>query len=262
MCTGSFTTILGVHQARCSLMWLAGRMLTEGLEVDRRLRTRRGGAWSRLTAVILVAMTLFTVTGLALAASVHRPHMGARSSEQGTVYWNPLRNQWTVYRWGGCRTVVYWYIDPTISSSWTTAITNAVSKWDNSGYCSPDFIKTASSNAARLKFRNEADGAYCGADFAVRAWYAVACRNYANSSTDQLWTVAFNGREAFGVGASSAFDVESIALNEMGHVVYLDHNTTWTSGTVQANSCKWGTNIMSSDERARILGLRAVRRFM
>ena len=178
--------------------------------------------------------------GLALAAPTHRPHMGGSSADAGTIYWDPARNNWTVSRWTGCRTVVRWYLESSVPSAWHTPIANAVAKWDNAKYCGPDFVKTTTASAARLKFRVE-DDVYCGMD-GVKIWYAIACRNYATSGTDQVWTIAFNTKDAaYGVGASSKFDVESVALNELGHVLYLDHNSNWTDGVVMANSCRWGT---------------------
>lgn len=209
----------------------------------RRQRTTRGSPL--LGAVIVALMLLVTLAGVVSAAATHRPHMGARSSAQGTVYWNPHRNYtdpfWNVYRWGGCRTRVYWSIESSVSTSYHSTIAAAVAKWDNSSYCGPDFWQTTDQSLSRLKFRMEADGKYCGADHSIEAWFAVACRNSASSSTVQHWTIAFNGLVSWGVGASGKFDVQSIAVNELGHVLYLDHNTQWSDGTVQANSCKWGT---------------------
>lgn len=207
--------------------------------MNRRNRMTRGGVTAPLIAIVL----LVAVAGSAVAAlGTHRPHMGATANDVGTVWWDPIRNYqngWSVFRWGGCRTVVRWYIETNVPAGWHTAISNGVQKWDNSAYCGPDFVKTTSAGAARLKFRVE-DDKYCGYD-GVKVWYAIACRNYAASSTDQVWTIAFNDTDAnFAVGSSGTFDVESIVVNEMGHVLYVDHNTGWTDGTVQANSCTWG----------------------
>jgi hypothetical protein len=186
-------------------------------------------------------MASLTFAGLVLAAPTHRPHMGG-SEGSGSIYWNPNpdRHGWTVAKWGGCQTTVRYYFEASIPASWKAPIRNAVNTWDNPTYCSPRFIETTTAGSARLKFRVE-DDVYCGMDGSA-AWYAIACRNYAASTVDQVWTVAFNTEDAaFGVASSGRFDIESITLNEMGHVLYLDHNSNWLDGVVQANSCKWGT---------------------
>ena len=204
----------------------------------RRQRSTRGG--SRSAAVALALVGTLVVAGLALAAPTHRPHMGGPSVDKGTIYWDPARNNWTVSRWTGCRTIVRWYIEPNVPAGWHASIGNAVRKWDSPNYCGPDFVQTSSPGSARVKFRIE-DDVYCGMD-GVRTWYAIACRNYAASGTDQVWTVAFNTKDAaYGIGAGARFDVESVALNELGHVLYLDHNSNWTDGVVMANSCRWGS---------------------
>lgn len=205
--------------------------------MHRRHRATRSGAAAPIIALAL--MFTFVVGGVA-ALGTHRPHMGAPAADNGTIYWNPIRNGWTVNEWGGCRTLVRWYIEPNVPAGWASAISAGISKWDSSSYCGPDFIKTTTASAARLKFRVE-DDVYCGMN-GVAVWFAIACRHYANSPTDQAWTIAFNDTDAnFGVGSSGKFDVESIVVNEMGHVLYLDHNTGWADGVVQTNSCTWGT---------------------
>jgi hypothetical protein len=186
--------------------------------------------------MMIISLALMS-PGSAYAVGRHRPHMGSPSADQGTVYWNPKRNGWTVNRWSGCRQVVYWAMDGTIPAGWKTSIRSAVTRWDNSYYCLPDFIETTSLSAAKVVFRRQAPP-YCNDS---SNFIAIACRNWANSGSDQKWTVVFNQNRPFGVGVNGQFDVQSIATNEMGHVVYLDHNTIWGEGVVQANSCTWGS---------------------
>ena len=45
----------------------------------------------------------------------------------------------------------------------------------------------------------------------------------------------------FGVGQSGLLDVESLMVNEVGHVMYGDHNPNWTDGNIQLNACTWGS---------------------
>ena len=205
----------------------------------RRNRIERGGR--RTAFVVLALMASLSIAGLVLAAPTHRPHMGG-SEGSGSIYWNPLpdRHGWAVAKWGGCRTTLRWYFESSIPAGWKTPIRNAVNTWDNPAYCGPNFVETTTASSARLKFRVE-DDVFCGMD-GVKVWYAIACRAYAASTIDQVWTVAFNDKDAdFAVGAGGKFDIQSIALNEMGHVLYLDHNSNWSDGVVLANSCTWGT---------------------
>lgn len=121
--------------------------------------------------------------------------------------------------------------------SWEAAISAGVSHWDRSTYCGPDFVKTTNASLARVTFA--AGGAMCGDK---TNYIAVVCRNLTNDPNNQVRTVGFHtSTRSFGVGVAGRFDVESITTNEMGHVMYLDHNTGWSDGTVQANSCVWGS---------------------
>ena len=194
-----------------------------------------------LVALVAMMVLLVGTVSTVLALGIHRPHMGAPSSDQGTVYWNPLRHNWGVYRWTGCRTIVRWYIEPNVPSGWHAAITSGVSSVGQpqllrSGLHQDDRPERGAfevPSRGRRVLRHEWK-AWCGTQSRVG--------RSAASSSNQAWTVAFNDKDAnFAVGTTGRFDIESIVVNEMGHVLYLDHNTGWFDGTVQANSCAWGT---------------------
>lgn len=189
---------------------------------------------------VLVLSAAIPASAAATHSTTHRnPHMGSRSSDQGTFYWDaaPGRSLWAVNKWPNCRYRVYYYIDGTIPSGWVTPIINGVNAWDSSTYCGVDWARTTSSTSARVRFTSASS--LCGSSGAN--WIAFACRTSGSSQSSQGWTVAFSSYKSFGVGSSARFDVQSIATNEMGHVMYVDHNPSWTNGTTQGNSCTWGS---------------------
>lgn len=213
------------------------RARTRAAFASKRQRDRSSPVGVGRVAVLTAFAAVVLSSTAVLALAIHRPHMGAPSSDQGTSYWDPLNNGWAVSKWAGCRTQVLYYIDATIPSTWKPSVRNAISHWDNPSYCGPDWAETTNSGSARLKIRMQAPP-YCGNS---SNFYAIACRNYANSSSDQVWTVGLNPNYPYGIATSGKFDVESLLTNELGHVMYLDHNTGWSDGTVQLNSCKWAT---------------------
>ena len=195
-----------------------------------------------LRSAVLIAAVLALAsnsTTVGTDSTLHRrPHMGSPSSDNGTLYQDQAvgRSGWSVSRWGGCRTVVYYYLDGTIPTSWVTPIINGVNAWDSGTYCGADWVRTTNATSARLKFTRA--GSLCGSS--GTGWIAFACRSYANTTYDQMWWVAFSTYKSFGVGSSGTYDVQSITTNEMGHVMYADHNPSWTDGVTQGNSCTWG----------------------
>lgn len=172
-----------------------------------------------------------------------RPHLGAQSWEQGTIYWNDNAGHqyWAIWRWptSVCGYSVGFYVDPSIPSSLRAAAASEVVSWNNPFYCGPWFTQVSSSSAAKVRII-WVTTSLCG--YAPGSgWIAVACRTTANSETDQAWTIGFNSARAFGVGVSGRFDVQSITAIETGHVIYGDHNPNWDDSIQQLNSCTWGS---------------------
>lgn len=196
-----------------------------------------------MKARVLVLLLLVLASSIPAGASAshnprHRnPHMGSPSHDAGTLYWDDIRNGWSVYKWPSCRYVVNYFVDGTIPSDWLTPIVSAVGRWDRPTYCGPDWVRTTSSSSAKLRFTSAST--LCGSS--GTKWIAFACRTYASSPSNQAWTIAFSSYKRFGTGLSGTFDVESIAANEMGHVMYVDHNPEWSNGITQGNSCTWGS---------------------
>lgn len=143
-----------------------------------------------------------------------RRHGAAREEEQGEGVAVPFQ-------------VVPWRSPP------CSAMVTATSRMARSTYCGVDLAQTTSSTSARVRFTSASS--LCGSSGAN--WIAFACRTSGSSHSSQGWTVAFSSYKSFGVGSSARFDVQTIATNEMGHVMYVDHNPSWTNGITQGNSC-------------------------
>lgn len=193
---------------------------------------------TRATVIAIAAVLLIATAAIATHSYLHRhPHMGSPAGDAGTLYQDDIRSGWSVSKWSNCRYVVYYYLDGTIPSSWVTPISNGVTAWDTSTYCGPDWVRTTNAAQAKLKFTRASS--LCGSS--GTAWIAFACRTYANTPSDQAWTIGFSTYKTFGVATTGTFDVQSITTNEMGHVMYVDHNPSWSDGTTQGNSCTWGS---------------------
>lgn len=190
-----------------------------------------------------VAITAAMVTGTVAhhGGANHRPHMGSSTvTEAGTDWWDyaPGMSNWTVNRWEVCRRVVYFYISTTIPTAERAAIRAGILAWDQNGTCGPDWVEATSDPAIGLRF-DTGDSIQCGS--LVTNFVGYACRVSAASASNQKWVVRLHSSLGFGIGVSGKYDWQSVALDEMGHVMYADHNPLWTDSVVQSNTCKWGS---------------------
>ena len=137
--------------------------------------------------------------------------------------------------------------DPSVpnTDTWRGSIRRAVTTWNNRPYWSPIMVETTG-NTWDIMFRVGLSS-FCDQDGDnVPVWYACVELNtgsWANKTQaeyQQWWVVSFNSRYSWANGVNGYFDIQSITTNELGHVWYLNHNSSWTDGTVQATSCAWG----------------------
>lgn len=204
------------------------------------MATRHG---QRLLAFIAAAaITMAVGGGTAAGGTWHRPHMGSSTvAEAGTDWWDYAAgmSNWSVNRWEVCRRTYSFYISTTIPTAERAAIRAAILAWDQPATCGPDWVESSSDPAIGLRF-DTGNSMQCGANL-ITNFIGYACRVSAVSASNQKWVVRLHSSLGFGIGVSGKYDWQSLALNEMGHVMYADHNPNWTDGTVQSNSCKWGS---------------------
>lgn len=202
----------------------------------------------RLQLGIAIAVSLLITAPPAFASNspypTRRPHMGAQSSDVGTIYWNDLASQqyWKVYRWAqasgsSCNLVVNFYISSSVSSGLQSAAANGVRAWNNSNFCGPRFVQVSIQSQALLIVT--VVSTLCG-DSTSNGWIALTCRTSASSETNQTWTIGLSNLKTFGVGVNGTFDVQSVTSIETGHVIYGGHNPNWDDSIQQNNTCTWG----------------------
>ena len=166
-------------------------------------------------------------------------------NDYGSIY-NDADNPYAFYTWKWPSTSTTWYsglykFDASFPAAWQSAVSAAMSSWNSQPYYSPYMsLTTGSTYDILFKYGNSS---VCSGG----VWYACAQLNTSSTATkaaaeaDQSWIITLNSAWPYGVAQTGKFDVQSLALNELGHAEYLNHNHSWLDGTVQADSCYWGS---------------------
>ncbi len=219
-----------------------------------------------LTFSLLVGSSLNPVTA---AAAVPSPHFFGPTSNTCLTYGNGTRTcnyhnddispykdiagtgAWWTWKWPSGSNWYYsglFKFDGSVpTTTWRPAIRTAVSTWNNRPYWSPIMSETTGSTYDIL-FKVALSSSCDPNGDNVPVWYACATVNTSSTAnkTDaeyqQWWIITFNSRYSWGAGVSGGFDIQSVTTNELGHAWYLNHNPSWSDGTVQATSCTWGSS--------------------
>lgn len=123
--------------------------------------------------------------------------------------------------------MVYYKIDASVPSGWRSSVRSGIGRRKDSTLCGPNGTEaTLSSQTVRLTIY------YLSSICGTSSFLAYACRHYANSYSDQAWSVTLKQQSPsiFGIGASGLYDVESVIASEMGHLSYAGPNPNWTGG--------------------------------
>lgn len=132
---------------------------------------------------------------------------------------------------------------PTSPSSWRTAVNRAVSAWNIQPYWSPVMTLTTGPTYDII-FEFAATSACAGAGTHWKACAALATGSTASKTAaeyQQWWVITLNSAWLWGASSPGRLDIQSVATNELGHALYLNHNASWNEGVVQAESCAWGS---------------------